>query len=297
VVSRKYRQQDWPYNDRRDCYRILDPSAGSSPIGITAGPDGALWFAESFQYAAPGGKIGRITVPASTSVLLSAVLPASRSIQVGKTATAFATLINSGTSTGISCGIAPVTSVPAGFVYQTTNPANNALTGTSNTPVNIPAGQSQSFVVAFTANAPFVPTNVDIGFACLNAIAAPSNPGLNTLLLSASATPLPDIVALGATIQNDGIVHVTGTPRQGFFAVATDNLGSGDTITVAANTGAATLPLTSPFARAIRRRGRAYNRPPQRSRRQSAPTPPRPSSFSFRQAPTCRSTPPTAASS
>jgi hypothetical protein len=36
-----------------------------------------------------------------------------------------------------------------------------------------------------------------------------------------------------------------GTPMQGAFAVATVNLGSNDTITVAANTGTATLPLTS----------------------------------------------------
>ena len=35
--------------------------------------------------------------------------------------------------------------------------------------------------------------------------------------------------------------RVTAT---GVFAVATDNLGSGDTITVATNTGTATLPIT-----------------------------------------------------
>ena len=68
--------------------------------------------------------------------------------------------------------------------------------------------------------------------------------GVNTLLLSASASPTPDVVALAATMQNDGIVHVTGTPMQGVFAVASDNLGSSDSITVATNTGPATLPLT-----------------------------------------------------
>jgi hypothetical protein len=73
---------------------------------------------------------------------------------------------------------------------------------------------------------------------------APIFIGLNTLLLSASTTsPTPDIIALGATPKNDGIVHVTGTPSQGFFAVASDNLGSTDTITVGTNTGRAVLPL------------------------------------------------------
>ena len=32
------------------------PTAGSNPIGITAGPDGALWFTEG-----GGNKIGRVT--------------------------------------------------------------------------------------------------------------------------------------------------------------------------------------------------------------------------------------------
>jgi threonine/homoserine/homoserine lactone efflux protein len=47
------------------------------------------------------------------------------------------------------------------------------------------------------------------------------------LLLSASISPGPDVVALSATAQNDGIVHVTGSPSQGAFAVATVNLGAG----------------------------------------------------------------------
>ena len=44
---------------------------------------------------------------------------------------------------------------------------------------------------------------------------APVVTGLNTLLLSASTTPTPDVIALVATIQNDGIVHVTTGHRHG----------------------------------------------------------------------------------
>ena len=52
------------------------------------------------------------------------------------------------------------------------------------------------------------------------------------------------VVALAATTQNDGVVHVTnGTPQTGVLAVATSNLGSSDTITVGTNTGLATLPI------------------------------------------------------
>jgi hypothetical protein len=131
-------------------------------------------------------------------------------VQVGNTATAFATIINSGAAAS-GCAIAPVTSVPASFVYQTTDPATNGLTGSPNTPVSIPAGAAQSFVIALTPNAPVVPTEVALGFDCAGANAARSNTGLNTLLYSASVTPVPDIVALAATAMNDGILHITGT--------------------------------------------------------------------------------------
>src|SRR6476469_4297796 len=36
--------------------RFRTPDSGAGPVGITAGPDGALWFTESFA-----NRIGRIT--------------------------------------------------------------------------------------------------------------------------------------------------------------------------------------------------------------------------------------------
>jgi hypothetical protein len=171
------------------------------------------------------------------------VLPESRSVEVGATATAFATIINTGAATGTSCAIAPSPPVPATFVYQTTNPATNALTGTANTPVNIDAGAAQSFVIALTPTAAFNATNVDFIFACANATEAPVETGLNTLLLSASTSPVPDVVALGATASNDGILHITGTSGSNAFAVATVNLGASSAITASINTAGANLPL------------------------------------------------------
>jgi hypothetical protein len=218
----------------------LTPDFPSSflPKQITVGPDGRIWFTES-----AADEIGRIGLTPGASPLVAAVLPSSRSVQVGNTATAFATIINSGSSALSGGAIVPVTSVPASFVYQTTNPATNALTGSPNTPVSIAAGASQSFVIAFTPNARFVPTNVVLGFDCSGVNAAPSNTGLNTLVLSAFVTPVPDVVALAATAINDGILHITGTSGSNAFAVATVNVGASASITAAANTGAATLPL------------------------------------------------------
>jgi hypothetical protein len=52
----------------------------------------------------PNGTSAEIFNP---SPLLVAVLPTSRSVQVGTPATAFATIINTGTSTATGCQIAP----------------------------------------------------------------------------------------------------------------------------------------------------------------------------------------------
>jgi hypothetical protein len=176
--------------------------------------------------------------------LVAAVLPGSRSVQVGTAATAFATIINAGPVLATACSIAPLTSVPATFLYQTTNPATNEPMGTVNTPVDVAAGSAQTFVFALTPTTTIDPTDVQLAFECLNTDPAPVTPGLNTLLLSASDTPIPDIVALPATIGNDGIVHIPGTSGTGVFAVAAANVGAAAPITVSADTGNVTLPVT-----------------------------------------------------
>jgi hypothetical protein len=178
------------------------------------------------------------------SSLVAAVLPVSRSVQVGKTATAFVTIINSGTTTASACNIQPLGGLPLTFVYQTTNSSTNALTGTANSPIDIPAGGAQSFVIALTPTATIAPTNAQFSFACTNANPAPIDIGLTTLLLSGSTSPTPDVVALAATATNDGILHVPGASGTGAFATATVNVGTGGTITASTNTGSATLPLT-----------------------------------------------------
>jgi hypothetical protein len=181
---------------------------------------------------------------ASNLTLAAAVLPDSRSVQLGATPTAFATMINAGPADASTCTIAPATSIPASFVFQTTDPTTNALTGTANTPVNIAAGQAGTFVVAFTPTAAFAPTDVAFTFTCANAPSpAASTVGVNTLNLSASANPVPDIVALAAS-GDPGYVDVPGATGTGVFAVATVNLGIDATITAAANTGMANLPVT-----------------------------------------------------
>jgi hypothetical protein len=96
-------------------------------------------------------------------------------------------------------------------------------------------------VVAFTPTQAFASTDAQMIFDCTNTDPAPIHTGLNTLLLSASATAVPDIVALAATTTNDGIVNIpNGT---GAFAVATVNVGASGSITASADTGSAPLPV------------------------------------------------------
>src|SRR5262245_32528315 len=77
--------------------------------------------------------------PVSAQSLVAATLPTSRSVQVGTTATAFVTIINTDRNNiALSVSISLQTNIPASFTYQTTDSQTNALTGSPNTPVNIP---------------------------------------------------------------------------------------------------------------------------------------------------------------
>jgi glucose/arabinose dehydrogenase len=203
---------------------------------LKVGRDGLLYVL-SFSL----GKI--FVVSRFPSALAAAVLPGNRSVQVGITATAFATIINGGSATATACALSLVTSLPATFSYQTTDPATNVAVGFPNTPVNIASGAAQTYVFALTPSAPIPPTDVQLDFDCANNNPASILPGLNTLLFSASNSPVPDIVALAATTSNDGVLNIPGTNGSGAFAVATVNVGASATITASADTGGANIPV------------------------------------------------------
>jgi hypothetical protein len=175
--------------------------------------------------------------------VVAAVLPSSRAVQVGATATAFATIVNSGTTTAIGCGISLQPTIPADFGYQTTDPATNQATGTPSTAVRIGPGLFQTFVFSLTPTAPIAATDVSLSFDCANADPAANISGVNTLQFLASASPVPDIVMLSATPPPDpGIVNVPGTNGTGFFVVATVNVGASGSITLSPSTGGVALP-------------------------------------------------------
>src|SRR5262249_53535366 len=147
----------------------------------------------------------------------AAVLPSGRRVPLGTPATAFATILNTGPfgravqavtgtvpsatagASGVKCGITQITGVPTPFSFQATDPATNQIVGQPNTPVDIPPGGGQSFVISFATGVAIPTTDVQFGFNCTNTDLAPTIVGVNTLKLTVSATPAPDIIALAAT--------------------------------------------------------------------------------------------------
>ena len=162
---------------------------------------------------------------------------------MGQAATFFATIINAGATDATGCVIDKLSGVKGNLSFQATDPATNVPVGLPNTPVTIAAGGSETFVVSVMPTAQFTSTEFAIYFGCANTPTARSRKGLNTVLLSASLTPIPDIVALAATLNNDGIVNIPGTNATGAFAVATVNVGATGTITASADTGGLALPV------------------------------------------------------
>ncbi len=238
----------WVFTRSGSTWTETDRLVGSDASG-TSGQGYAAAISSDGSTLALGGvfdaaNVGATWVFARSSSLLSAVLPTSRSVRVGTAATAFASVINIGSVGITACGLSLGTAIPATFQFQTTNPQTNAATGSPNTPVNIAAGGLQTYVFAITPSAALQPTDVLITASCSDSGPAPTVVGLNTLLLSASATPIPDIFAIAATPSNDGVVNVPGSSGSQAFAVAAYNAGISAPITVSADTGALALPLT-----------------------------------------------------
>ena len=178
----------------------------------------------------------------SFTTIVVDVFPSGRAVQVGNLASAFATVTNTGPTIAIGCTIVPVTSVPGAlFLYAPVDPVTSALIGPANTPVDIPFGSSQKFNITFVPNVALAPIGVSFNVSCTNAATASITPGLNILLLSASITPVADIVAL--TSAPDGQLVLPSARATSAFLIASLNLGAPDQITMSADTGFSSLPL------------------------------------------------------
>ena len=117
-------------------------------------------------------------------------------------------------------------------------------TGTPNTPVSIAGSDGiQTFLLSFQGTAPFSAPAMPLIFGCDNTPPAAIEPGVDTVDLVMSSTPIADIIALAATATNNGIAELPNG-GVGAFAVASINIGVTAAITVSVDTGAAALPVT-----------------------------------------------------
>ena len=169
----------------------------------------------------------------AASTLLAAVLPNARTGFVGGPAvTAFASVINTGTTLARKCSIALPPGVPAVLDFQTTN-AQNVPVGVLNAPVDVaPNNATQSFVFMITPSQTFT-QDIGLVFKCDNA-AAPSFPGINTFLVTITTTPIPDMLSITSTATFDGISNIPGVTGTGVMANATMDINVGGTVTCTA---------------------------------------------------------------
>ena len=239
---------------------ITLPGDANGPFAVARDSQGDLFVTE-IRFSPPQAHQppplgGVYEILAGPPVLYAAILPGSRAVQLGTTATVFATLINSGPTDFADCFLSTMPSVTApglSFAYQTTDPVTNTPTGTQNTPVPIPGnGGSQSFLLSFSSylSQPFTESGLQLSFGCSQGpnpttiSYAAIVPGVDTVDLSMSATPVPDIIALAATPTGNGVVEIP-SGGSAAFAVASLNLGSTAPITVSVDTGGAVLPVTA----------------------------------------------------
>jgi hypothetical protein len=100
-------------------------------------------------------------------------------------------------------------------------------------------------VIAILAGAPYPSTNVQFTFICDGVAAAALIGGVNTLLLTFDANPVPDMIAVGLTPSNDGFAHTGGNGGTGLFVIASDNIGLSASLTARARLSNPSLPITA----------------------------------------------------
>jgi hypothetical protein len=176
--------------------------------------------------------------------LVAAVLPSSRSAVINVPTTVYATIINTSGHQADGCAVS-TSQAGVTLAYQPTNSATNQPQGTANTPVTIPAGGSQSFVLTLRSSIALQAVDLPISFTCANTQPAPITSGLDTLLLNVASVAPADIVALAATVTNDGVLSMSGESDAKAAAIASINLGADAQITVTPDLGDfSTLPIT-----------------------------------------------------
>ena len=175
--------------------------------------------------------------------LQAAVLPTSRAIELGSTATFFATIINDGNETATNCRIELPGILAENFSFQRTLSTDNSRVGELNEPVDLLPGASQSFAL-FLQPSQLVPAaELEPQFVCDNAAPAVTRSLINTFDFSASTSAVPDVIAFVATQSADGRLEMLSATATEAFVVAIANLGATADLNFSASVSDPTLPL------------------------------------------------------
>ena len=175
--------------------------------------------------------------------LHAAVLPTSRAIELGSTATFFATIINDGNETATNCRIELPGILAENFSFQRTLSTDNSRIGELNESVDLLPGASQSFALFLQPSQPVPAAELEPQFVCDNAAPAITRSLINTFDFSASASAVPDVIAFVATQSADGRLEMLSATATEAFVVAIANLGATADLNFSASVSDPTLPL------------------------------------------------------
>jgi len=151
-------------------------------------------------------------------------------VTTGRTLYASApSVIGSELSSG--CKVVLDSSLDVDFSYQLTDPLSNAAIGVRDQEFLLLPGVAQSLVFTLRPNVALEQEELAFAATCKLG-SAPVVAGTNTLLMSAETTQPPDVVALVATLDNDGILKLPADGAASAFSVASINLGSADAYSV-----------------------------------------------------------------
>jgi len=169
-----------------------------------------------------------------TPTLALAVLPTSRSVRVGTTATVFATVLNASSIVAESCAVVLQNNPGVSFEYQLTNEENQLMPDGLNAAFDITAQGAVTFVFRVTATQVTQATSLEFDVLCSRGSGPLRIDGVNTLLFSSDTVEAADILAIAATVENDGIMHI---PRvlpnsTGVAGVAAVNIGAAGQLSV-----------------------------------------------------------------
>jgi Subtilase family len=219
-------------------------SAGASQITFTA-TSGTVYHIAIDGKSGASGLVNLSWVASGTALpnLVTAVLPYARSVQVGKQATAFMTVINAGAA-GTNCSISLVPGAfQGGFSYQTTNASNVAI-GSPNTPIDIAGSNTiQNFVFAVTPSAIISQQELGIQAKCDEGTASSVTTGVNSFILSSANAVPADMLMIGLTSPAGGTISIPGPSGASAAAIATLALGGNASLTLSADDGGKGLPL------------------------------------------------------